>query len=67
MTKQAGEPQWRTSSYTERQDCVELAALDADSIGIRDSKNPAGPRLSVTRADLRDLVSRVKAGQLDRC
>ncbi|WP_407061434.1 DUF397 domain-containing protein [Actinomadura napierensis] len=39
MTKQAGEPQWRTSSYTERQDCVELAGLDSDSIGIRDNKN----------------------------
>lgn len=66
MTKQAGEPQWRTSSYTERQDCVELAALNIDSIGIRDSKDPAGPRLSLTRADLRDLVGRIKADQLDR-
>ena len=40
--------------------------LDTDSIGIRDSKNPAGPRLSVTRADLQHLIGRIKAGQLDR-
>ncbi|HEU5029112.1 MAG TPA: DUF397 domain-containing protein [Spirillospora sp.] len=66
MTKQAGEPQWRTSSYTERQDCVELAALDTDSIGIRDSKNPAGPRLSMTRVGFEILIDRIKAGQLDR-
>ncbi|TDD94156.1 DUF397 domain-containing protein [Actinomadura rubrisoli] len=66
MTKQAGEPQWRTSSYTERQDCVALAALNIDSIGIRDSKNPKGPLLSVTRADLENLIDRIKAGHLDR-
>ncbi|MGI5324846.1 DUF397 domain-containing protein [Actinomadura nitritigenes] len=66
MTKQAGEPQWRTSNYTERQDCVELAALDTDSIGIRDSKDPAGPLLSMTRAGFEILIDRIKAGQLDR-
>jgi hypothetical protein len=66
MTKQAGEPQWRTSSYTERQDCIELAALNIDSIGIRDSKDPAGPFLSLTRADLENLLDRIKAGRLDR-
>ncbi|MVZ98838.1 DUF397 domain-containing protein [Actinomadura sp. LD22] len=43
---------------------IEVAALGTGSIGIRDSKDPMGPRLSVTQADLKDLIERIKAGRL---
>jgi len=52
---------WRKSSRSTAQDtCVELAHAGF----VRDSKNPAGPVLSV---DLAGLLSAVKAGSLPRC
>jgi hypothetical protein len=52
---------WRKSTYsgsgTVDGDCVELAADGA----VRDSKNPAGPVLSV---DVAALVAAVKADQI---
>ncbi|GAA2407413.1 hypothetical protein GCM10010191_14680 [Actinomadura vinacea] len=54
---------WRKSSRSHnnsQQQCVEVAAM-ARAIGIRDGKNPAGPRLAVSRAAFRILVERVKA------
>lgn len=65
MTRQATGPQWRTSSYTEAQDCVELASLGAASVGIRDSKNPAGGHLVVSLEELTNIVDRIKTGDLD--
>ncbi|MFC5749568.1 DUF397 domain-containing protein [Actinomadura rugatobispora] len=58
---------WRKSSHSHnnsQQQCVEVAAV-AHAIGIRDSENPAGPRLAVSRAAFRSLVERVKAGDLN--
>jgi hypothetical protein len=51
---------WRKSTYTggaDGQNCVELASQGA----VRDSKNPAGPILSV---DVTALVAAVKTGQI---
>lgn len=58
-------PVWRKSSRSNTQggDCVELAALPG-SIGIRDSKNPAGPILNVDRAQLGRLVHRIKHDEI---
>ncbi|MEO6082216.1 MAG: DUF397 domain-containing protein [Umezawaea sp.] len=51
--------EWQKSSYSNPNgECVELAYLGA----IRDSKNPAGPVLSVGRAGLDAFVAAVKAG-----
>jgi hypothetical protein len=52
-------PRWRKSSHSGQEtSCVELAgSLDR----ARDSKNPDGP---VLRANLRPLLTAVKAGQL---
>ncbi|MET9284600.1 DUF397 domain-containing protein [Nocardia beijingensis] len=37
---------WFKSSHSgPNQDCVEVAYLEAGLIGMRDSKNPAGPAL----------------------
>ena len=66
MTKQAREPQWRTSTYTEAQDCVELASLGVASVGIRDSKNPRAGYLVVSVTELAGLFERIKSGTLGR-
>lgn len=51
---------WKKSSYSgEETSCVELA----HSGMVRDSKNVAGPTLSV---DLDSMLSMVKAGRFDR-
>ncbi|MUN38505.1 DUF397 domain-containing protein [Actinomadura litoris] len=58
--------QWRKSSYTGQEggNCVELASLDS-SVGIRDSKDPQGPHISVGREALTVLLGQIKAGDLD--
>ncbi|MEU6562929.1 DUF397 domain-containing protein [Nocardia nova] len=37
---------WFKSSYSEGDgECVEVAWLDGDKVGVRDSKNPTGPAI----------------------
>jgi hypothetical protein len=58
---------WRKSSHSGTQDesdCVEVAGLPGRTgraIGVRDSKNPVGPILSLTPADFRAMVARLKS------
>jgi uncharacterized protein DUF397 len=62
---------WRKSSHSGTQsesDCVEVAGLPsktARTIGVRDSKNPAGPILTLTPAGFRALLDHVKTDALD--
>ncbi|GAA1535126.1 hypothetical protein GCM10009678_16900 [Actinomadura kijaniata] len=53
---------WRKSSHSDDLggNCVELANL-GDAVGVRDSKAPDAGHLSVDRASLLALVSRIKA------
>jgi hypothetical protein len=52
---------WRKSSLSDGQDtCVELAHTGT---AVRDSKNPAGPTLTV---GTQGLLSAVRSGRLDR-
>lgn len=58
-------PTWRKSTYSGgsqggQSDCVEVADL-ADRIGIRDSKNPAAPDLTIPRSTFHSLLAEVKA------
>jgi hypothetical protein len=58
---------WRKSSHSQGQgqgECVEVAGV-AQTALIRDSKNPDGPRLVLSRGHLHDLLSKVKAGRFD--
>ncbi|MGY5308072.1 DUF397 domain-containing protein [Nocardia gipuzkoensis] len=44
--------QWFKSSYSAtHSDCVEVAFLDGDHVGVRDSKNPTGPALVFTAGE----------------
>jgi hypothetical protein len=58
--------EWRKSRYSgsEGGTCVELAELAA-AVGVRDSKNPHGPKLVFSRRELGSLLARVKSGSLD--
>jgi len=51
--------EWRKSSYSGDQggNCLEVAEAPCASIAIRDSKNPAGPILTIEPATFRHFVS----------
>jgi hypothetical protein len=55
---------WQKSSYSDHAggECVEVAVLSS-AIGIRDSQNPDGPRLSVTPSAWQALSQRIKDGE----
>ncbi|MFC4052511.1 DUF397 domain-containing protein [Actinomadura syzygii] len=52
---------WRKASRSTENggDCVELGAMN-DSVAIRDSKNPEGPKLIVSRNDFRHFAESLK-------
>jgi hypothetical protein len=56
---------WRKSTRSGGNgDCVEIADLDR-GIAIRDSKNPAGPKLIFRSRDWRTFADAVKSGAYD--
>ncbi|WP_433151040.1 DUF397 domain-containing protein [Actinomadura nitritigenes] len=58
---------WRKSSHSgggNDDACVELAWLSG-LVGVRDSKDPEGPRLRVSARDFGGLVARIKLGELN--
>ncbi|TDD76645.1 DUF397 domain-containing protein [Actinomadura rubrisoli] len=57
---------WRKSSRsnTDNGACVELAALTG-RVGVRDSKNPNGPKLALPAVSFGDLVAAIKRGDHD--
>ena len=57
---------WRKSSYSNSQgNCVEFAALADGSVAMRNSRDPQGPALVYTRAEIEALISGVKEGEFD--
>lgn len=56
---------WRKSSYTVRDECVEVAKAD-DSAAVRDSKDPRGGQLRVSAGSWRSFLAGIKAGGYDR-
>ncbi|MPZ80258.1 MAG: DUF397 domain-containing protein [Actinophytocola sp.] len=56
---------WRKSSYSNVNDCVELA-WPAEGGAVRDSKNVTGPTLTVARAGLTGLIAATRSGALGR-
>jgi Domain of unknown function (DUF397) len=58
-------PNWRKATASQgSQGCVELAKVRG-VVGIRDSKNPEGPKLFIDGEVWRDLAGRVSRGELD--
>lgn len=55
---------WRKSSFSgANNNCVEVACNLPGIIAIRDSKNPAGPALAITRTHWAAFTAAVKAGE----
>ncbi len=58
---------WCKSSYSARgNDCVEVAHLDDDLVGVRDSKHSAGPALIFAPAEWDAFTAGIADGQFDR-
>lgn len=52
---------WKKSSFCNGATaCVEVKPLDDGTIGVRDSKNPEGPVLSVTPDVWQDFIDTLK-------
>ena len=61
----AGTP-WRKSSYSNSQgNCVEVSSLADGSVAMRNSRDPQGPALLYTRAEITALIQGVKDGEFD--
>jgi hypothetical protein len=57
---------WRKSSRSQgaQGDCVEVARVPG-LVGVRDSKDPEGPKLAFELAAGRALAARIKRGEYD--
>jgi hypothetical protein len=54
---------WRKSSHSGTHDestCVEVATLPGRVVGLRDSKDPDGPRLHLTPGEWTSLLTTIK-------
>jgi Domain of unknown function (DUF397) len=55
---------WRKSSFSgANNNCVEITGNLPGIVAIRDSENPGGPTLAVTRARWAAFMAAVKAGE----
>lgn len=55
---------WRKSSYTARDECVEIAKAGG-SAAVRDSKDPHGAQLRVPTGSWQSFVTQLKEGHYD--
>jgi hypothetical protein len=61
-----GEVTWRKSRASNpRGDCVELAKLPGGGAAVRHSRDPHGPTLVYTRAEIAAFLAGAKAGEFD--
>ena len=57
---------WMKSQYSVSGNCVELAELaDGQGIAIRNSRDPEGPALVYTKAEIEAFIRGAAAGQFD--
>ena len=57
---------WVKSSFSfSNGNCVEVAALPGGSVGVRDSRNPAGPVLRFTRDGWDTFLTGARRGKLE--
>lgn len=58
---------WFKSTYSAGgNDCVEVAHVDGGMVGVRDSKNPAGPALVFTPGEWQAFTAGVVDGEFER-
>jgi hypothetical protein len=57
---------WRKSSASNPSgDCIEVAALDSGAVAVRNSRDPEGPALVYTRAEIDAFIKGAKDGEFD--
>ena len=57
---------WRKSEASNpRGDCVELARLAGGAVAVRNSRDPHGPALVYTPAEIAAFLTGAKAGEFD--
>ena len=62
----AGPVVWRKATASNpRGDCVELARLAGGAVAVRNSRDPHGPALLYTPAEIAAFLSGAKAGEFD--
>jgi hypothetical protein len=67
MKKDLFRARWRKSSWSGgMENCVEVGDGLEDTVGVRDSKDPAGPALTFTARQWAAFTGAVKAGKLSR-
>ncbi len=60
------EVRWRKSSHSgEQGNCVEVAALADGGIAVRNSRDPDGPALVYTPAEMAAFLAGAKEGEFD--
>ncbi|QIS24052.1 DUF397 domain-containing protein [Nocardia terpenica] len=67
LVRAGTDAKWFKSSRSSGKDaCVEVAHLGGGLVGMRDSKDPAGPALVFTPAEWDAFTAGVKDGEFDR-
>ncbi|WP_084509447.1 DUF397 domain-containing protein [Nocardia pseudovaccinii] len=57
---------FKSSRSSATRECVEVAFLDGEMVGMRDSKNPNGPALVFTPGEWDAFTAGVTDGEFDR-
>ncbi|MFE3446466.1 DUF397 domain-containing protein [Nocardia sp. NPDC059180] len=66
MNVDLSDAHWFKSSRSDAtQDCVEVAFLDAELVGVRDSKNPSGGALVFGPGEWQAFTAGVAGGKFD--
>jgi hypothetical protein len=64
--EQLGAVAWRKSSASNPSgDCIEVAALESGAVAVRNSRDPHGPALVYTRAEIAAFIQGAKDGEFD--
>ncbi|MFI6959306.1 DUF397 domain-containing protein [Nocardia sp. NPDC050408] len=67
MTVDLTGARWFKASHSSAgSECVEVAFLDGDMVGVRDSKNPTGPALVFTPGEWDAFTAGVNDGEFER-
>jgi hypothetical protein len=56
---------WRKATFSGAQNCVEVARLGPNAIGVRHSRDPNGSTLVYTSAEWEAFLAGARAGEFD--